>query len=220
MASDKIKIFLADDHALVRAGLRMLLKSDPQLEVTGEAANGQEVIEKLAVIKTDILILDISMPQMSGLDCIGRIRELYPDIRIIMLSMHEDENYIKNAMNQGAVGYVPKASADAELFDAIREVQQGNIYLSKNAAQSLLASMFSPHPQSDKSDDAKLLSGRELEVFKYIVRGYSITEIGEMLNLSVKTIDTYKTRIMDKLHCHKKSQLVEYALQHGLLTPL
>ncbi|HWR44224.1 response regulator transcription factor [Sporomusa sp.] len=217
----KIKIFLADDHALVRTGIRMLLKSDPRLEVIGEADNGQEVLNKLVNLKVDILVLDISMPQMSGLDCIGRIRDCHPEIRILMLSMHEDKNYIINAMKLGAAGYVPKASADTELFDAIHEVAKGNIYLSRNAAQSLVSELFSANlQQGKKADEGNLLSGRELEVLKYIVHGHSITEVGEMLNLSVKTIDTYKTRIMEKLNCKKKSQLVEYALKNGLLNPL
>lgn len=217
---NKTRVFLADDHALVRTGLRMLLRSDPQLEVVGEAATGLEVIEKLASIEADILILDISMPEMTGLDCIGRVRDRYRNTKIIVLSMHEDENYIKNAMNLGAAGYVPKASADTELFDAIHTVAKGSIYLSRNAAQSLISAIYAPHHLQEKPCEPKMLSARELEVLKYIVHGHSITEIGEILNLSVKTIDTYKTRIMEKLHYKKKSQLVEYALKHGLLNPV
>lgn len=214
-----IRIFLADDHALVRTGLRLLLKSDPAIEVVGEASNGRELLDKLVHICADIIVLDISMPEMSGLACISKIREYYPKTKIIILSMHEDENYIKNAMNLGASGYVPKASADAELFDAIHQISKGKIYLSSNAAQSLIAAIFSHQPQQEHNE-YKTLSARELEVLKYIVHGHSITEIGELLNLSVKTIDTYKTRIMEKLNCKKKSQLVDYALKNGLLNML
>lgn len=218
MTAKKIRVMLADDHALVRAGLKLLLKSDDKIEVVAEASNGLEALEKLESTEIDVVILDISMPQMSGLDCICQIRRRSPKTKILILSMHEDKVYIKNAMNLGAAGYIPKASADDELFDAIHEVAKGNFYLSRNAEQSLLASLFTPKEEQDLPGGIKPLSPREWEVLTLIVRGYSITEIGKLLNLSVKTIDTHKTKIMEKLHCHKKSQLVDFALKHGILT--
>lgn len=216
MHKAKIRIMLADDHALVRAGLRMLLKSEPNFEVVAEASNGKEILDKLyAISDIDILLLDISMPQESGMDCIRQIKAIRPEIRIIIVSMHEDETYIKKAIELGAAGYIPKASADTELFEAIGKVHKGYFYLSHKANQRLLSS-FAP-VQAEQDAVESLLSPRELEVLKLIVRGHTATEIGQMLNLSVKTIDTHKTHIMEKLNCQRKSQLVDIALKVGIL---
>lgn len=216
MEKEKIRIMLADDHALVRSGLKMLLKSEPNFDVIAEANNGKEVLDKLhAISNIDIVLLDISMPQGSGMDCIRKIKEIRPEIKIVILSMHEDESYIKKSIELGATGYVPKASADTELFEAICQVNMGNFYLSRNANQRLLSSFV--QEQIDQVDVESLLSPRELEVLKLIVRGHSATEIGHMLDLSVKTIDTHKTHIMEKLKCQRKSQLVDIALRTGIL---
>lgn len=210
------RVFIVDDHPLIRTGLRLLLKDEPGLSVSGEAATAEDALEKLVSCPADIIILDISMPGMGGLECIKKVRQIYPEAGIIMLSMHEDENYIRKAMHLGASGYIPKASADDELLDAIRTVASGRFYLSKNAEQSLLASLFSTSSQSG-NNPLDMLSPREFEVFEYIVHGYTITEIGEKLQLSVKTIDTHKTKIKEKLGCRKRSELVSLALQYHVL---
>lgn len=214
MEKGKIRIMLADDHVLVRSGLKMLLKSEPNFEVTAEANDGKEVLERLrAIPDIDIVLLDISMPEESGLECLRQIRKIRPETKIIILSMHEDEIYIKKSLELGANGYVPKASADAELFEAIDKVHRGEFYLSQAANQRLVSSLA----EVDHIGLESILSKRELEVLKLIVRGHSSTEIGRMLNLSVKTIDTHKTHIMGKLRCRRKSQLVEIALKAGIL---
>ena len=164
------------------------------------------------------MILDISMPGMGGLACITEAKRLCPQLRIIMLSMHEDENYIRKAMRLGANGYIPKGSADDELIDAIRTVAAGRFYLSPDAEQSLLSSLFAGGDEAAENPVDRL-SPRELEVFEYLVHGYTITEIAEKLQLSVKTIDTHKSKIMEKLDCRRRSELVSLALQHHVLQP-
>ena len=210
------RIMIVDDHPLIRTGLRLLLKEAAGFKVTGEAGSAEEALEKLAAEPVDILILDISMPGMSGLDCIRAARQVCPQIRILMLSMHEDETYICKAMRLGANGYVPKASADDELLDAVRTVAGGRFYLSPNAEQSLLTSLFINGKQAEERPIDQL-SPRELEVFGYLVHGYTITEIGKKLQLSVKTIDTHKTKLMEKLGCHRRSELVTIALKYRVL---
>lgn len=207
---------LVDDHSLIRKGIRLLLKGVADYSVTSEAASGEEALQLLRQEPVDIMLLDISMPGIGGLAIIEEAKNICPSLRILILSMHEDENYIRKAMRLGASGYIPKASADDELLDALHTVASGRFYLSKNAEQSLLTSMFSGAVDGERNP-SQCLSPRELEVFEYMVHGYTITEIGELLNLSVKTIDTHKTKIMDKLGCKKRNELVKLALQYNLL---
>lgn len=207
---------IVDDHSLIRKGLRLLLKGNADFAVTAEAASGEEALQKVRHEPVDIMLLDISMPGAGGLAIIEQAKEYRPKLKIVILSMHEDENYIRKAMRLGANGYIPKASADDELVDALRAVASGRFYLSKNAEQSLLTSLFAG-PGEDEQDPTRCLSPRELEVFEYMVHGYTITEIGSLLNLSVKTIDTHKTKIMEKLGCKKRNELVKLALKYNLL---
>jgi DNA-binding NarL/FixJ family response regulator len=211
-----MKVMIVDDHSLIRTGLRLLLKGEADLSVTAEAATAEEALEKLADAPVDIMILDISMPGMGGLACITEAKRLCPQLRIIMLSMHEDENYIRKAMRLGASGYIPKCSADDELLDALRTVAAGRFYLSPNAEQSLLSSLFAGGSEEEEHPIERL-SPRELEVFEYLVHGYTIKEIGAKLQLSVKTIDTHKSKIMEKLDCKKRSELVSLALRYHVL---
>ncbi|MBP2656419.1 MAG: two component transcriptional regulator, LuxR family [Firmicutes bacterium] len=217
MYTSKVKIILADDHAVLMTGLRLLLNNEPDFEVTGEASDGEKVLELLEKQSADILILDLSMPNMSGLECIREIKSRGHDIKILVLTMYEDENYVKEAMRAGALGYVVKQAVDTELFDAIRTVDKGLRYLSFHNAQLLINNLLTEPSRKAEDDPYSLLSAREREVLKYMARGHSMKQIGEVLCLSVKTVDTYKTRLMEKLNCTQKSQLVEYALRHGLL---
>jgi DNA-binding NarL/FixJ family response regulator len=213
----KIKIVLADDHSVLRTGLKLLLNNEPGFEVVGEASDGEKLLQLLDKIKADVLIVDLSMPNMGGLECIKEIKNRGYGIRILVLTMYEDEQYVKGAMQAGALGYVEKQALDTELFAAIVTVAQGARYLSPHNSQKLLNSLLTDTVKEDPEDPYTLLSVREREVLKLLVRGHSLSQIGQMLCLSVKTIDTYKTRIMEKLHCTKKSEMVEYALKYGLL---
>lgn len=213
----KIKIIIADDHFVLRAGLKLLLNNEADFVVTAEASNGEEVLELLQTTSNDVLIIDLSMPKMGGLECIKEIKSRGYATKILVLTMHDDEQYIKEVMRSGALGYVEKHALDTELFIAVKTVANGQRYLNSHNSQLLLNSLLIDSPKENLSDPYTLLSSREREVLKLIVRGHSMSQIGEMLCLSVKTVDTYKTRLMDKLNCTKKSQLVEYALNYGLL---
>lgn len=214
----KIKVILADDHSVLRTGLKLLLNNEPDFKVVGEASDGNAALELLTTVAADVLILDLSMPNMGGLECIKEIKSRKLSTKVLVLSMFEDENYIKEAMQAGALGYVEKHAVDTELFDAVRVVAKGKRYLSPKNSQLLLNSLLTgKETETPSTDPYTLLSSREREVLKLIVRGYSMTQIGDSLCISVKTVDTYKTRMMEKLNCTQKSQLVEYALKHGLL---
>lgn len=213
----KIKIILADDHSVLRSGLKLLLNNEADFIVLAEASNGEEVLGLLRSIIPDVLILDLSMPNMGGLECIKEIKSRGYDIKILVLTMYDDEQYIKEVMLSGALGYVEKHALDTELFIAVKTVASGQRYLNSHNAQLLLNSLLTDTPKEKSNNPYTLLSSREREVLKLIVRGHSMSQIGEILCLSVKTVDTYKTRMMEKLCCTKKSQLVEYALKSGLL---
>ncbi len=213
----KIEIILTDDHSVLRAGLRLLLNNEPDFEVTGETTDGEAVLELLEKQTADVLILDLSMPHMGGLECIKEIKSRGHAIKILVLTMYDDEHYVKEAMQAGALGYLEKQAVDTELFDAIRMVAKGQRYLSYHNAQLLLDHLLNEKDRKFSDNPYSLLSPREREVLKFMARGHSLRQIGEILCLSVKTVDTYKTRLMEKLHCTRKSQLVEYALKYGLL---
>lgn len=213
----KTRIILADDHSVLRTGLKLLLNNEPDFTVVGEAANGEQLLELLEKITADILILDLSMPGMGGLECIKEIKSRKYSVKILVLTMYDDQ-YVKEAMQAGALGYVEKQALDSELFIAVRTVAQGNRYLSPGNAQFLLNSLLLHESTPDKSDPYLLLSAREREVLRLMVRGHSMMQVAELLCLSVKTVDTHKTRLMEKLNYTKKSQLVEYALKYGLLS--
>ncbi len=213
----KLKLLLADDHKLLRAGLKLLLLGRKDLEVVGEAANGLQTLQLVENLKPDIVLLDLSMPGLNGLDCLKEIKSR-STVKVLILTMHEDENHIRLAMEAGADGYIKKSAADVELFTAIDRVREGKIYLSPQDSNVLLQNLLQKD-QEAKDDRAPytLLSPREREVLRYLVHGYSLGEVGEKLNLSIKTVDTYKVRVMEKLNITKKSELVNYALKYGLL---
>lgn len=211
-------IILADDHRLIRAGLKAMLQKDPSLELVGEAADGLEAIELVRDLHPDLIILDISMPALDGLSCIEHIRSASPQTRILLLTMHEDEQYIRLGFRLGAQGFLTKNAVDKEFFDAVRAVLSGSRYLSPQDSQRLLRTLGEETAAADRPED--LLSTRELEVLRYIVHGYAITEIAPKLTLSAKTVETYKTRVMEKIGATRKSELVNYALKHSLMGTL
>lgn len=215
----KVKIILADDHALLRSGLRLLLQSDPSIEIVGEASDGLSLLHVLETKVADVIILDLSMPNMDGIQCIKEIKSRGYKSKIVVLTMHEDENYIVKVMHAGAMAYVQKGAVDTEIFEAIRNVQANKTYISREAAQVILSALLSGKEYNPSPDDPYvLLSPREREVVKFLAKGYSLIEIGETLSLSAKTIETYKNRIMEKLNFTKKREIVDYALKHRLLS--
>ena len=215
----KLNVLLADDHKLLRAGLKLLLQRNPDIAVVGEAADGEQTLQLYQQLEPDLLLLDLSMPKMDGLDCLREIKSRWPEAKVIVLTMHEDENYIKQAMQAGAAAYVHKSAADTDLFKAIDAVQAGQLYLSQQDSNLLLNVLLKQDPAPvDNQAPFVLLSPREREVLRLIAHGYSMAEVAERLSLSIKTVDTYKTRLMEKLGTTKKSELVSYALKYGLLS--
>ena len=215
----KLTVLLADDHKLLRSGLKLLLQRNPDLLVVGEAADGEETLRLFGQLEPDILLLDLSMPNMDGMECLREIKSRRPDAKVIVLTMHEDENYIRQAMQAGASAYVQKSAADTDLFKAIEAVQAGELYLSQQDSKLLLHVLLSREQETvDKQAPYVLLSPREREVLRLIAHGYSLAEVAERLSLSIKTVDTYKVRLMEKLEATNKSELVSYALNYGLLS--
>ena len=215
----KLNVLLADDHKLLRAGLKLLLQRNPDFAVVGEAADGEQTLQLFQQLEPDLLLLDLSMPKMDGLDCLREIKSRWPEAKVIVLTMHEDENYIKQAMQAGAAAYVHKSAADTDLFKAIDAVQAGQLYLSQQDSNLLLHVLLKQDPAPvDNQAPYVLLSPRERDVLRLIAHGYSMAEVAEKLSLSIKTVDTYKTRLMEKLGTTRKSELVSYALKYGLLS--
>jgi two-component system, NarL family, invasion response regulator UvrY len=206
-----IRVLLADDHEIVRDGLKRILGACSDVQVTGEAANGDEALALVRANDYDLALLDMSMPGLSGIDLIKRLKAEKPKMKLLVLSMHGEPQYAARALKAGAVGYLNKDSAAEKLVGAIRKVAAGGLLVSEAAAAGLLAASTGEGPLHSR------LSDREFEVFKQLAGGVSPTEIARRLNLSVKTVSTHKTRIQDKLGLASTAELVRYALEHQLL---
>ncbi|QDR80165.1 response regulator [Sporomusa termitida] len=216
---EKIRIVIADDHAVLRSGLKALLNCSPLFEVIGEAGDGQQAVAMVEELRPDVLLLDISMPVMSGVDCIKELKSRGLSCRILVLTMYDDDEYIKEVMRAGADGYVLKKSADTELVEGILKIHSGKKYLNETMSQTLLTSLLRiNNEKSDQRDPYILLSSRERQVLRLLAQGHTNSEIAEHLSLSTKTVDTYRSRIMNKLNVRKKSELVNYALQYKLIS--
>ena len=211
-----IRVFIADDHAVLRAGLRLLLNNQPDMEAVGEASTARETLEKAAALQPDVILLDITMPDTSGLHILRALRERTPSARILVLTMHADEDYLREALRLGAAGYVVKSAADQELLSAIRAVMRGDVYIHPSMTRALLENLMPVNqpPTHDPWDD---LSEREQQVIRRVALGYTNREIAEQLHLSVKTVETYRARAMEKLGLKTRAQLVQYAARRGLL---
>jgi two-component system response regulator NreC len=211
------RVLLADDHAVLRSGLRLLLTSQNEFEVIGEASSGSETLTLAEQLQPDLILLDLSMPALGGLDALPVLRKLVPSARILILTMHDDPQYLRQALKHGASGYVLKKAADAELLSAMRGVLRGEVYVHPSMTRILLEDML-PESQSTSEKDAwSSLSEREQEVLKMVALGHTSAEIASQLNLSAKTVETYRTRGMEKLGLRTRAALVRFALQNGLI---
>ncbi len=212
----RTRILLADDHAVLRSGLRLLLESQNDLEVVGEAATGAETLDLTQQLQPDLILLDLSMPQLGGLEALPLLRKLAPGAKILILTMYDDAHYLRRALQSGAVGYVLKKAADVELLSAIRAVLRGEIYIHPSMTRLLLDDML-PKPEPQALDAWDTLSEREQEVLRLVALGHTSAEIAEQLHLSVKTVETYRARGAEKLGLTSRAALVRYALKKGLI---
>jgi DNA-binding NarL/FixJ family response regulator len=214
-SNGKIRILVADDHAVLRAGLRALLNAEPDMEVIGEAANGREAVERAELLRPDVLVMDLSMPVMGGIEATKQIKEKGLNTRVLVLTVHAEQQYLLPVLQSGGAGYVLKQAADTELIQAIRTVHRGEAFLYPTAASMLLEDYRRRVSATEDQFDG--LSEREREVLKFTAEGFSSQEIADRLVISAKTVDTYRQRIMDKLNIHHRSELIRYALRKGLL---
>jgi DNA-binding NarL/FixJ family response regulator len=207
------RVLVADDHSIVREGLKRILEGEEEIEIAGEATNGHEVLERVREGGFDLLLLDLSMPGKSGIELIKQVRDTSPKLRILVLTMHEEDQYAVRAMRAGAQGYLTKESAPGQLVSAIRRIAEGRLYISPNVAEQLALEVM---PRGEEARH-KHLSDREFEVFLLLVAGRGVTDIAEQLHLSVKTVSTHKTRILQKMGATSVAELVRYAITHRLI---
>jgi DNA-binding NarL/FixJ family response regulator len=213
---DKLRVFLTDDHAVVREGLKSLINAQPDMEVIGEAGDGQIACEQVPHLLPDVVVLDISMPRMSGAQAAEQLKQTCPEVKVLALTVHEDKGYLRQLLEAGAAGYLLKRAAAGDLIRAIRTVAEGGVCLDPSLAGKVVGE-FVRNPQAKGSHAEVLLSDREAEVVQLIAAGHSNKEIAGRLDLSVKTVETYKARSLDKLHLHSRADLVRYALRRGWL---
>jgi two-component system response regulator NreC len=218
----RIRLLLVDDHAVLRAGLQALLNAEPDMEVVGEAENGQQAVDMARALQPDVVLMDVTMPVMSGPEATREIKAAQPGVCVLALTMHDDASYLRDILQAGGSGYVLKEAASDELLSAIRAVYQGGTFLHPSHTRILLDDMLDRsqvHAESigEKEERYQLLSEREAQVFKLVALGHRNSEIAEMLHLSVKTVETYKARLMQKLGLRSRVALVRYALELGIL---
>jgi len=210
----RIRILLADDHTVLRAGLRALLAGQCDLEVIGEASDGAEAIRLAQTLHPDVVVMDIGMPGVNGIDATARIKRTLPGVKVLILSMHDDQGYLRQVLRVGASGYVLKRAADTELLAAIRAAARGEVFLDPAMAKALVEEVVQP---SRSSAAEPVLSDREREVLRLLAYGHTNQQVADRLCIGVKSVETYKARLMEKLGLKGRAELVRYALQHGIL---
>jgi two-component system, NarL family, response regulator NreC len=213
----QIRMLIADDHLVLRAGLRMLLDAQPDIQVIGEAGSGGEVLELAAALQPDLILLDLAMPGLGGLEALPLLRKECSAARILILTMYDDESYLRQALREGAAGYVLKKAADNELLSAIRAVMRGELYVHASLTRTLLEDLLPPATENH-ANPWDTLSDREREVLLLVARGHTSARIAERLNLSPKTVDTYRARGMEKLGLRSRAALVQFVLAHNLFS--
>jgi DNA-binding NarL/FixJ family response regulator len=211
--TSKLRIFLADDHAILREGLKRLIDGEVDMEVSGEAADGAEALTSIEESKPDIVVMDLSMPKIGGAAATRQLKASAPNIKVIALTVHEDRAYLQELLEAGAAGYVLKRAASEELIRAIRSVAAGGVYVDQRLVGNLIESLI--HPRSTAEEPVGKLSEREMSVLRLIASGYTNKEIASNLEVSVKTVETYKARSMEKLGLRSRVDIVRLANEHG-----
>src|SRR5262252_8465172 len=208
----RTRILLADDHALVRQGFRMILEAQPDMEIVGQAGNGREAVELASKLHPDVTVMDVAMPELNGIEATRRITTVSPRTRVLALSMHKDSMYVREILRAGARGYLLKDSGDADLVAAVRAVAKGDGYISPSVSGAVLSDY-----RRHVTDPLNLLTSREREVLQMIAEGKTNKEIATSLSLSVYTVEAHRGRVMEKLNLHSTGELVRFALRNGLI---
>ena len=216
----KLRILLADDHAVVRDGLRVLINAEPDMEVIGEAKDGRVAVQKITELRPDVAIIDISMPELNGIQATERIKREYPEVKVLALTVHQEKGYLDQLLRIGASGYILKHSAADELIEAIRCVAQGQTYVDREMA-SRITTDYLRKQSAGGAPGTTELTDREEQVLRLVAQGHSNKEIANQLSISVKTVETHKANFMEKLEFKSRAEVVRYAVQRGwLLTSL
>jgi two-component system response regulator NreC len=215
---DRIRVLVADDHAVMRAGLRMLLDAQLDMAVVAEAGNGRDAVAQVKASRPDVVLLDLSMPGLGGIAAVELLRKEAPQAQVLILTMHEDPEYLRQALEAGASGYLVKSAADTELLAAIRAIRRGEKYVYSSLTGALLDMALEKRQKQGEQRGVADLSKREIEVLRLLALGHTNKQIADRLFLSVKTIETYRARIIEKLQLPTRAELVEYAIKHGLLS--
>ena len=214
----QIRILLADDHNVMRRGLRLLLERQPGFNVVGEASDGRQAVEQAEATKPDIVVLDIAMPNLSGIEAAQRITALLPHTRIIILSMHSDEGYVLRALKAGAKGYLLKDSAENDLIEAIRAVDEGKAFFSPEISNIMVEDYVREMKRRGAEDSYELLTPREREILQMLAEGKSNKHIATVLDLSLYTVETHRRNLQDKLNLHSFAELILYAVRKGIIS--
>lgn len=215
--TEPVRILLADDHAILRTGLRLMLSSVPNLEVVGEATNGKEALSKADELTPDLVIMDITMPEMNGIEATQELKRHHPKTKVLMLTMHENEELLFRTVQAGGSGYVLKKSADNELLDAIYQVMRGETFLRPDMAKQVMQDYLERVDTGEETQSYEDLTDREREVLRYLAEGMTNKQVAEKLVLSIRTVETHRMRIMDKLGLKGRAALVTYAKRHGIV---
>lgn len=214
----QIRILLADDHNVMRRGLRLLLESQPEFSVVAEAADGRQAVEQAMATKPDVVVLDIAMPHLNGAEAAQRITEMLPGTAIVILSMHSDEGYVLRALKAGAKGYLVKDSAESDLIDAIKAVSAGKAFFSPEVSKVLVDDYVREMRSRGVEDSYELLTAREREILHLLAEGKSNKDIAALLNLSLFTVETHRRNLQEKLNLHSLAELILYAVRKGVIS--
>jgi len=214
-----VRLLLVDDHEVVRSGLRMLLDSEQDVQIVGEAGTAEEALRAVQELEPDVVLMDIGLPDLSGIEAAARIREIRPQVAVVALTIHEDKEYFFRMLDAGASGYVPKRAAPDELLTAIRAAAKGEVYLYPSLATLLVKDYMGQDPDDREARILNGLTERELEVLGHLADGASNSEIGDTLQISPKTVARHRENIMRKLNLHSRTELVKYAIRKGIISP-
>jgi two-component system response regulator NreC len=216
----KIRVMIVDDHAILRAGLRMLINAQADMEVVSEAPDGEKAVQEARETKPDVALLDLTMPRIGGMKALQEIARNSRETRVLVLTMHDDPAYLRSALAAGASGYLLKRAVDAELISAIRAVHRGGIFVDPRLASILVQDVLAKKgTKTGPARPVNILSDRELQVLKLVARGYSSPQIAKQIAVGVKTVETYRSRLAEKLGLRTRSDVIRFAVQMGLLTP-